>query len=158
MGQFVTLEELLPIRRRLKDEGKRVVFTNGCFDLLHRGHVEYLAKARGLGDVLIVGMNADDSVRRLKGPGRPIVGLEDRAIVLAGLASVDYVCLFTEDTPLNLIKTLVPDVLVKGADWKVDDVAGKDIVEQSGGSVQTIDFLPNRSTTRLIESIRSRQS
>lgn len=158
MGQFVTREELLNVRRRLKKEGKRTVFTNGCFDLIHRGHVEYLAKARALGDVLIVGMNSDDSVRRLKGPGRPVVEQEDRAVVLAGLASVDFVCLFHEDTPFELIKALVPDILVKGADWKVNDVVGKDIVEQTGGSVQTIEFLPQHSTTRLIERIRSRQS
>ena len=158
MGRVVTREELLAIRHCLKNGGKRVVFTNGCFDLIHRGHVEYLAKARALGDVLVVGMNDDASVRRLKGPGRPVVEEGDRAVVLAGLAVVDFVCLFQEDTPFELIHGLMPDVLVKGADWNVDDVVGKDIVEQAGGSVQTIDFLPNYSTTRLIERIRSRQS
>ena len=157
MGRFVGTEELLALRRSLKSKGKRVVFTNGCFDILHRGHVEYLTRAKALGDVLIVGVNSDESVTRLKGPGRPIVEQEDRAVIVAALAAVDYVCLFKEDTPFELIKQVVPDVLVKGADWNVEDVIGKDIVERAGGSVQTIDFLPSRSTTGLIDRIRSRR-
>ncbi|HEX9615072.1 MAG TPA: D-glycero-beta-D-manno-heptose 1-phosphate adenylyltransferase [Bacteroidota bacterium] len=155
MGHVVTLDELLKIRRRFKQEGKQVVFTNGCFDILHRGHVEYLQKARLLGDVLIVGLNADTSVSRLKGPGRPIIGQDDRAHVLAGLSSVDYVCCFDEETPKKLIESLVPDVLVKGADWAVSDVVGKEAVEAAGGTVQTIEFLPNRSTSRIIEKIQA---
>jgi rfaE bifunctional protein nucleotidyltransferase chain/domain len=155
MGQVVSLQELLDIRGRLKQEGRRVVFTNGCFDILHRGHVDYLRKAKGMGDVLVVGLNTDSSVRRLKGADRPIVDEDDRAEVLASLASVDYVCLFNEDTPQKLIEVLVPDVLVKGADWAVSDVVGKDIVEAAGGTVRTIEFLPNRSTSGIIKKIRT---
>lgn len=153
MGRVVTREELLSLRARLKKEGKRVVFTNGCFDLLHRGHIEYLTLAKQMGDVLVVGVNTDDSVRRLKGPPRPVVEEEDRAHVLAALSAVDFVCLFPEDTPYELIRAIVPDVLVKGADWPLDAVVGKDVVEQAGGVVQTIEFLPNRSTSRLIDRI-----
>ena len=145
MGRVVSRQELLDIRARLKKEKQRVVFTNGCFDILHRGHVDYLQKARGLGDVLIVGLNTDASVRRLKGSDRPMVDETDRAHVLAGLASVDFVCLFEEDTPQGLIEMIVPDVLVKGADWAVADVVGREVVEAAGGSVRTIEFLPNLS-------------
>lgn len=154
MGKVVGLEELLVIRKRIKNEGKRVVFTNGCFDIVHRGHVEYLRKAKALGDVLVVGINTDSSVRRIKGPGRPVVDEDDRAYVLAALSPVDFVCLFGEDTPYELIRVLVPDVLVKGADWPIEKVVGKEIVEAAGGSVQTIEFLPNRSTTGILERIR----
>ncbi len=153
MGRVISRAELIEVRRELKKNGRRIVFTNGCFDLLHRGHIEYLAKAKSLGDILIVGLNADDSVRRLKGPNRPITPQEDRAAILAALAVVDYVCVFDEDTPYELIRAVVPDILVKGADWTVDDVVGKDIVEAAGGSVHTIEFLPNRSTTNIIQKI-----
>lgn len=154
MGVVLSRTELVGIRRQLKKSGKRVVFTNGCFDLIHRGHVDYLSKAKALGDVLVVGVNTDSSIQRLnKGPGRPIVEEGDRAAVMAALVPVDYVCLFDEDTPYELIKSLVPDVLVKGADWSVNDVVGKDIVESAGGSVQTIEFLPNRSTSKIIQKI-----
>jgi D-glycero-beta-D-manno-heptose 1-phosphate adenylyltransferase len=153
MGTVVTRADLVQIREKLKREGRKVVFTNGCFDILHRGHIEYLTKAKALGDVLFVGMNTDASVRRLKGTARPIVCQDDRALVLAALRVVDYVCLFDEDTPYELIKAVVPDVLVKGSDWKVDSIVGKDIVEAAGGTVQTIDFVPNRSTTDIIKKI-----
>jgi len=153
MGEILSRNNLVQVRKRLKAEGKRVVFTNGCFDILHRGHVDYLAKAKAQGDVLIVGLNADSSMKRLKGPGRPIVEEGDRAIVLAALAVVDYVCVFDEDTPYELIRALVPDVLVKGADWSVNDIVGKDVVEAAGGSVHTIEFLPNRSTSKIIQKI-----
>jgi D-beta-D-heptose 7-phosphate kinase/D-beta-D-heptose 1-phosphate adenosyltransferase len=153
MGRVISRAELIEVRRELKKNGRRIVFTNGCFDLLHRGHIEYLAKAKSLGDTLIVGLNADDSVRRLKGPARPITPQEDRAAILVALAVVDYVCIFDEDTPYELIRAVVPDILVKGADWTVDDVVGKDIVEAAGGSVHTIEFLPNRSTTNIIQKI-----
>jgi len=154
MGLVLTRTELAGICRQLRQAGKRVVFTNGCFDIIHRGHVDYLAKAKALGDILVVGVNTDNSVRRLsKGPGRPVVEEGDRAAVMAALAAVDYVCLFDEDTPYELIKALVPDVLVKGADWSVKDVVGKDIVESAGGSVETIEFLPNRSTSKIIQKI-----
>jgi rfaE bifunctional protein nucleotidyltransferase chain/domain len=155
MGEVVVNTELRKIRDRLKSEKKKVVFTNGVFDIVHRGHVEYLTKAKALGDVLIVGMNTDASVRRLKGPDRPVVSQNDRAFVLAALRVVDYVCLFDEDTPFNLIKAVVPDVLVKGSDWAIDDIVGKDIVEAAGGKVQTIDYVPNRSTTNIIQKITS---
>jgi rfaE bifunctional protein nucleotidyltransferase chain/domain len=153
MGDVVTRAGLVKIRERLKREGKKVVFTNGCFDIVHRGHIEYLTKAKALGDVLLVGMNTDASVRRLKGPTRPVVCQDDRAFVLAALRVVDYVCLFDEDTPRELIKAVVPDVLVKGSDWAIDSIVGKDIVEAAGGKVQTIDFVPNRSTTNIIQKI-----
>jgi len=153
MGEVVARTDLMSIRKLLKREGKKVVFTNGVFDILHRGHVEYLAKAKSLGDVLLVGMNTDASVRRLKGPRRPVVSQDDRAFVLAALRVVDYVCLFDEDTPYNLIKVVVPDVLVKGSDWAIGDIVGKDVVEAAGGNVQTIDYVPNRSTTIIIQKI-----
>lgn len=153
MGRVVTREELIRIRQDLQKSGKKVVFTNGCFDILHRGHVEYLQKAKALGDVLIVGLNTDASVKRLKGPSRPIVNQEDRAFVLSALSAVDYVCYFDDDTPYELIKAIVPDVLVKGGDWAVENVVGRDIVEGAGGVVKTIEFVPNRSTTSIIERI-----
>lgn len=154
MGVVLSRTELVGIRKQLKMAGTRVVFTNGCFDIIHRGHVDYLTKAKALGDVLVVGVNTDSSVQRLnKGPGRPVVEEDDRAAVMAALVPVDYVCLFDEDTPYELIKSLVPDVLVKGADWAVNDVVGKDVVESAGGSVQTIAFLPNRSTSKIISKI-----
>ncbi|MBI3005170.1 MAG: D-glycero-beta-D-manno-heptose 1-phosphate adenylyltransferase [Ignavibacteriales bacterium] len=153
MGAVTTLKELVHVRRDLKNAGKKVVFTNGCFDILHRGHVEYLANAKALGDVLMVGVNSDASVKRIKGEGRPIIEADDRMRVLAALASVDYVCMFDEDTPQNVIEQLVPDILVKGADWPLEKVVGKDVVEAAGGSVKTIEFLPHRSTTRIIEKI-----
>lgn len=158
MGRVTTLEELLRVRKRIKEEGKKVVFTNGCFDLVHRGHVEYLQKAKALGDVLIVGINSDTSVHKLKGPGRPVVDEDDRAHVVAALGSVDYVCVFGEDTPYELIRALVPDILVKGADWPVEKVVGKDIVEGAGGTVRTLEFLPNRSTSSILERIRKQSS
>ena len=153
MGAVLMRNNLIEIRQRLKKMGKSVVFTNGCFDILHRGHVDYLSKARALGDILIVGVNTDASVKRLKGANRPIVQEDDRAAVLAALAVVDYVCLFDEDTPYELIRALTPDILVKGADWSVGDIVGKDIVEAAGGAVHTIEFLPNRSTTNIIQKI-----
>ena len=155
MGKVVSREELVGVRRRLKAERRSVVFTNGCFDIIHRGHVEYLSKARAMGDVLVVGLNTDASVRRLKGPSRPVVDQDDRAVVMAALAVVDYVCLFSEDTPLELITAIVPDVLVKGADWPIDKVVGREVVESAGGRVQAIEFVPDRSTTSIIDRIRS---
>jgi rfaE bifunctional protein nucleotidyltransferase chain/domain len=153
MGNVVTSAELTEIRGHLKTERKKVVFTNGCFDILHRGHVEYLTKAKALGDVLFVGVNTDTSVRRLKGKNRPIVNETDRAFIVGALRAVDYVCLFDEDTPERLIKLIIPDVLVKGSDWPVESIVGKDIVEAAGGEVRTIDFVPDRSTTDIIRRI-----
>jgi len=154
MGDVVSRQQLVTVCARLRREGKRIVFTNGCFDLLHLGHVDYLKRAKSLGDVLVVGLNDDASVHRLKGPPRPIMPQADRAAVVAALASVDYTCLFAEDTPLELITAVQPDVLVKGSDWAVDAVVGKELVEGRGGTVKTIEFLPNRSTTGIIAKIR----
>jgi rfaE bifunctional protein nucleotidyltransferase chain/domain len=131
-----------------------VVFTNGCFDLLHRGHVEYLEKASNAGDILIIGLNSDQSTNRLKGKGRPIMPQEDRAYILASLASVDYVSIFDEDTPLDLIKVVKPDVLIKGSDYNLDEIVGRDFVEQNGGKVLTIPLVPERSTTDIINKIK----
>ena len=153
MGEVLSREALAAVCARVKKAGKRVVFTNGCFDILHRGHVDYLTKAKALGDLLVVGVNGDDSVRRLKGPNRPVVNQDDRAAVLAALAAVDYVSLFDEDTPFELIRAIAPDVLVKGADWSVEAIVGKDVVEAAGGTVQTLEFLPNRSTSSIIQKI-----
>ena len=133
----------------------RLVFTNGCFDLLHPGHVTYLAKARSLGDALVVGVNTDASVRRLdKAPDRPLVGETARALVLAALESVDAVCLFDEDTPAALVEALVPDVLVKGGDYALDQVVGREVVEAAGGRVELIPFVEGYSTTDLVRRIR----
>lgn len=131
-----------------------VVFTNGCFDILHRGHVSYLTQARALGDRLVVGLNDDASVRRLKGAGRPVVNQDDRAYVLAALACVDAVTLFDEDTPAELIAALLPDVLVKGGDYSPEQVVGRDIVESHGGRLVLIPFVAGRSTTDILQRIQ----
>lgn len=156
MGRVYTLKELTDQRKRWKQEGRTVVFTNGVFDILHRGHVDYLAKAKALGDVLILGLNSDASVKRNKGPLRPIVPEEDRAFVLCHLASIDAVCLFDEDTPIDIISALVPDVLVKGADYTPETIVGRDVVESAGGTVRTIAFVPDRSTSGIVETILQR--
>jgi D-beta-D-heptose 7-phosphate kinase/D-beta-D-heptose 1-phosphate adenosyltransferase len=151
-------DKILPRETLLERYGRprkeRLVFTNGCFDILHRGHVEYLHHARALGDRLVVGLNTDASVERLKGPGRPVVPQEDRASVLAGLESVDAVTLFHEDTPQALIAALLPDVLVKGGDYTLEGVVGRESVEAAGGEVKLIPFVQGRSTTELIETIQ----
>lgn len=146
---------LARIARRLRVQGKRVVFTNGCFDLLHVGHVTYLEKARGFGDALIVGLNSDSSVRKIKGPGRPVNSERDRLRVLAALEAVDYVTLFSDPTPLRLIRDVRPDILVKGADWKKDQIVGAREVRSWGGRVRRVALVPGRSTTKLIVSLRS---
>ncbi|MBI1808140.1 MAG: D-glycero-beta-D-manno-heptose 1-phosphate adenylyltransferase [Ignavibacteria bacterium] len=158
MGIVVTLEELKTIRTSLRRQKKHVVFTNGVFDIIHRGHIEYLTKSKASGDTLVVGINSDESVRRIKGDQRPVVPQEDRAFVVANLTPVDYVCLFNEDTPLALISAIVPDVLVKGADWSIDKIVGREVVEQAGGKVATIEFVPDRSTTNIIERILQKYS
>lgn len=134
---------------------RRVVFTNGCFDILHVGHVAYLAKARAMGDVLVVGLNSDSSVRAIKGRGRPVNSQADRATVLAALSSVDYVTIFSEPTPAALIRKLKPDVLVKGADWKTGDIVGGDFVTSYGGQVKRISFVKGYSTTRTLKRMGS---
>ena len=129
---------------------QRVVFTNGCFDALHPGHVEHLAQAKALGDVLVVGLNSDASVRRLKGAGRPLVPEDDRAAVLAALRSVDAVTLFDQDTPLELISALLPDVLVKGGDYDLDGIVGREVVQEAGGEVRVLPFVEGYSTTGIL--------
>jgi len=136
-------------------QGKRIVFTNGCFDLLHPGHLDYLQKAGALGDVLIVGLNDDDSIRRLKGSARPVNPLPDRAIMLAALRAVDMVVSFTEDTPLKLIKTLMPDVLVKGGDYQPNTISGAREVRENSGEVVVIPLVDGHSTSSLIERIKT---
>ena len=140
--------------RSLQRAGKKVVFTNGCFDLLHIGHVRYLQEAQALGDALVVGVNSDASVRRLKGPGRPLNPARERAEVLAALGCVDFVTIFAAATPLQLIRAIGPDVLVKGGDWPVDAIVGREVVEGRGGKVVAIPFVKNRSTTATIGKIR----
>jgi rfaE bifunctional protein nucleotidyltransferase chain/domain len=135
---------------RLRRQGKTIVFTNGCFDILHAGHAQYLREAAALGDVLVVGLNSDASVRRLKGEGRPVQKVRDRAYLLASLACVSFVAVFSEDTPAALIQEVVPHVLVKGGDWKGKKIVGADFVRSRGGSVKTIRLLPGRSTTSIL--------
>lgn len=137
-----------------KADGKTIVFSNGCFDLLHPGHIDYLSKARALGDRLVIGLNDDDSISRLKGPSRPICSLAVREVMLAALQSVDLVVPFSEDTPLELIKTLQPDLLVKGGDYQPDDIVGAKEVRKNGGHVTVISFLEGHSTTSLINHIQ----
>ena len=151
--KILTPEALLEALRRPRE--RRVVFTNGVFDVLHRGHVDYLARAKALGDLLVVAVNTDESARRLgKGPDRPINPQDDRAYVLAGLESVDYVTHFGEDTPRELIAALLPDVLVKGGDYTRDTIAGAGEVEAAGGRVEVISLVPGRSTTNIVQRIR----
>jgi D-glycero-beta-D-manno-heptose 1-phosphate adenylyltransferase len=153
MEAIKTRSEIIEIRNKLKKQKRKVVFTNGCFDLIHSGHIDYLTKAKKLGDVLIVGINSDSSVRRIKGEKRPVIHENERCIVLSNLKPVDFVTLFDEDTPEELIKELKPDVLVKGSDWKINEIVGRDVVEKSGGSVKTIDFVSDQSTSKIIDSI-----
>ena len=150
---ITNIEDFLEIRKKIKEKNQNIIFTNGCFDIIHRGHIEYLNEAKSLGDILIVGLNSDYSVRILKGEKRPVNKELDRAAVLDNIKSVDYVIIFGEETPYELIKKVIPDILVKGSDWTIDNIVGKDIVEAAGGTVQTIVFVPNRSTTNIIQKI-----
>lgn len=152
-NSIISIEALKEIRKELKQKNKLVVFTNGCFDVLHAGHVDYLAKAKECGDILIVGLNSDSSVRLVKGEKRPIVNELERAFILKNLKSVDYVVLFSDPTPIGLIEELLPDVLVKGADWAIENIVGRDIVEKNGGSVRAIKFITQQSTTNIIEKV-----
>jgi rfaE bifunctional protein nucleotidyltransferase chain/domain len=140
----------------LKTKGNKIVFTNGCFDIIHHGHIKYLQSAKRLGDILIIGVNTDESIRRIKGETRPIIDLEYRMSVLDELSSVDIVVPFYEDTPLELIKIILPDFLVKGGDWKIKDIVGSDIVIKNGGTVKSLDFIKGISTTEIIEKIKKR--
>ena len=151
--KIVSIKQLLAKLKFLKRARKTIAFTNGCFDILHMGHVSYLEKAKQSGRVFVIGLNSDSSVRKLKGPKRPIVSQNARARVLAGLACVDFVTIFNEETPLKLIAQVKPDVLIKGADWKGKEVAGADVVKKNGGRVEFIKFVNNFSTTNIIGSI-----
>jgi|SRR5208282_1606357 len=150
----LTLEETIVRFGREKRNGKRVVFTNGCFDLLHPGHIRSLEAARSLGELLIVGINSDKSVRALKGPGRPVIPAQERAEILASLECVDAVLIFDELTPQKVIAALLPDILVKGGDWPGDQIVGRDDVEAAGGKVVLIDVVPGYSTTDILKKIR----
>jgi len=148
---ITSLREFL---NHLREKRKKVVFTNGCFDLLHLGHIHYLKKAKEKGDILIVGLNSDSSVRKLKGEGRPIVPEKERAEILSALEFVDYVTIFSEDTPANLIREVKPDVLVKGGDYSLNEIVGKNYVSSYGGKVVTINLVKGKSTTNLIKKIQ----
>lgn len=153
MNNIFKSEDDLSFVNELKAQNKKIVFTNGVFDIIHRGHVEYLTEAKSLGDILIVGLNSDSSVKIIKGEKRPVVNEENRAFVLANLKPVDYVVIFNEDNPFNLISKIVPDILVKGADWSEDKIIGSDIVKNNGGEVKRIRFVENNSSTNIIERI-----
>ncbi len=154
-AKVCSLEDLIALRAVWRDEGRRVVFTNGCFDLLHPGHVRYLTLARQLGDVLIVALNSDRSVRALKGETRPILKEDERAEVMAALGVVDAVVIFDSETPFDTISALVPDILVKGGDWSVDQIVGRDVVEANGGQVLSLPFVPGVSTTEIVRRIQA---
>ena len=156
MSRIKTREEIKKIRTQFKSEGKKVVFTNGVFDLIHSGHVDYLVKAKEMGDVLILALNSDSSVKRIKGNKRPILEQNERAFIVSNLKPVDYVTFFEEDTPAEIISDLIPDVLVKGADWAIDKIVGREVVEANGGEVKNIKFINEQSTSNIIQIIKER--
>lgn len=149
------LNDFLKIRKQLKESGKILVFTNGCFDIIHRGHITYLTEAKKLGDYIIIGLNSDSSVKIIKGESRPVNNETDRAYVLENLKPVDGVIIFEEDTPYNLIDAIKPDILVKGGDWNADEIAGADIVKKNGGKVVVIKYVDNYSTTSTINKLKN---
>lgn len=153
MNNIYNAADDLDFLNELKAQNKKIVFTNGVFDIIHRGHVEYLTEAKKCGDVLIVGLNSDSSVKMIKGDKRPIVSEDNRAYVLANLKPVDFVIIFNEDTPYNTIKKILPNYLVKGADWAEDKIVGSDIVKQAGGEIKRIKFVESNSSTNIIEKI-----
>ena len=150
-----TQKELKRVIAYLRKQGKKIVFTNGCFDILHYGHIKYLQDTKGLADVLVLGLNSDSSVKKIKGSARPINKQLDRARVLSALSCVDYLTIFSEDTPLRLIRLIQPDVLVKGGDWQTEKIVGADFVKARGGKVLAIPYIKGYSTTKLINKIRS---
>jgi rfaE bifunctional protein nucleotidyltransferase chain/domain len=154
-GKLKSLEELKSIASQARARGQKIVFTNGCFDILHRGHLHVLREAKALGDLLIVAVNSDGSVKRLKGPSRPVINEAGRSELIAALEMVDYVTLFEEKDPRRLIEEIQPDILAKGGDWRRDQVVGADIVERNGGKVAVIPYLKGFSTTEIIERVRS---
>lgn len=151
---LITKEEFKAVREKLSDKSESVVFTNGCFDILHRGHVEYLNQAKSLGRYLVIGLNSDSSVKKLKGEDRPVNNETDRAFVLSNLKCVDAVIIFEEDTPYDLINTVKPDFLVKGGDWKEEQIVGSDIVKSYGGKVISLKFVDSYSTSNIIDRIK----
>ncbi|MCE5304925.1 MAG: D-glycero-beta-D-manno-heptose 1-phosphate adenylyltransferase [Chloroherpetonaceae bacterium] len=151
---ILSRENISKIATELQEQGKTIVFTNGCFDIIHLGHIYYLSEAKKLGDYLIIGLNTDSSVKKLKGPERPINSEQDRAMVLDALKSVDFVVLFDEDTPLELIREISPNILVKGGDYKADEIVGADFMKQHNGKVVIIPYLQGKSTTKIIEKIK----
>jgi rfaE bifunctional protein nucleotidyltransferase chain/domain len=155
--KIYTLHDLLSVISELKNQHKKIVFTNGCFDILHLGHVQYLEKAKAMGDVLIIGVNSDHSVQQLKGPNRPIQTIHSRMGILAGLQSTDAIIAFDEETPLQLIELIQPDVLVKGGDWSINQIVGAEFVQKYGGMVKNIDFLDGHSTTNIVDLILKKQ-
>ena len=150
---FVARKDVTALSTRLRRRGKKIVFTNGVFDVLHRGHISYLTKAASFGDVLIVGLNSDQSVRRIKGKSHPLQSQRDRAEILLALRAVDFVVIFGEDTPYNLIRQIKPDVLVKGADYKLSEIVGTEFVRSYGGRVRRVRLTPGRSTSRLLRKL-----
>jgi len=156
MSNIKSNKEIKEIREQLKKQSKKVVFTNGCFDLIHSGHVDYLVKAKEMGDVLILALNTDESIKRIKGDKRPILRQDERAFIVSNLKPVDYVTFFNEDTPAEIISELIPDILVKGADWSIDKIIGREIVEANGGEVKTIKFVNDQSTSNIIKIIKER--
>lgn len=156
MSNIKSRSEIKSIRDQLKKQNKKVVFTNGCFDLIHSGHVDYLVKAKEMGDILILALNTDSSVKRIKGNNRPILMQDERAFIVSNLKPVDYVTFFEEDTPAEIIKDLIPDILVKGADWAIDKIVGRQVVEANGGEVKTIEFVNHQSTSNIINIIKER--
>ncbi len=156
MSSIKSHAEIIALREAFRKEKKKVVFTNGVFDIIHAGHVDYLLKSKALGDILIVGLNSDASVRNIKGEKRPVVPEYQRAFVLSNLKPVDYVVIFEEDTPAKLIEKIIPDVLIKGADWKINNIVGSDIVIKNGGKVKTIKFVNDQSTSNIIKTILER--
>lgn len=152
-SKILKLEQLRKKLSSLKAEGKAVVFTNGCFDILHYGHVKYLEDAAARGDILVVGINSDSSIKRIKGKNRPIVNEKDRLRTVAGLQAVDFVVLFREDTPIKVIRAVIPDILIKGSDWSRKNIVGSEFVEANGGKVLTVKLVQGRSTTALINKI-----
>lgn len=155
-GKILSTDEMLRERERLLRSGRRLVFTNGCFDLLHVGHVRYLQQARALGDALVVAINSDASVRKLKGEGRPVMSEAERAEIVAALGAVDYVTVFDDTSPRSLIAKLLPDILAKGGDYQLDEIHGREEVEAAGGRVLSLPFIEGASTSSIIEKIKER--
>jgi rfaE bifunctional protein nucleotidyltransferase chain/domain len=155
-SKILKLQDLIITLKKLRESGKRIVFTNGCFDILHAGHVRYLAAARSKGDVLVLGLNSDASVKSIKSDSRPVVSQDQRAEVLAGLACVDYITIFDEPDPLTLIQAIKPDILAKGADWEETKIIGSDVVKSYGGEVVRIKLVPDISTSSIIQRILKR--